>query len=239
MDENTFLKAQAAAHNRRELTTQPARRRQSQCPAVPGLLRALRPDPAAQAQARCEEHPGDAQYIGSAKHCGEKPCPAVNARELELRLLPNLVRSTVSEAARTDRLDAKEAEHREAAKAAERLPTLLESQSSTLLARRFRELDGTGTTAGAEAAAIRTALYSSEGPLCDEDVEQSMDSAMTAMLDVTDGMATERAALRDRLARGYSAVWVCPMRSRLRPWLRCARRSCGCSWHPRRPSSRR
>ncbi|MCM3565714.1 hypothetical protein [Hydrogenophaga intermedia] len=34
--------------------------------------------------------------------------------------------------------------------------------------------------------------------------------AMAAVLDVTDQLATERAALRDRLARAYTAVWVWP-----------------------------
>lgn len=37
-----------------------------------------------------------------------------------------------------------------------------------------------------------------------------MDTAMAAVLDVTDRLATERAALRDRLARAYTAVWVWP-----------------------------
>ncbi len=216
VDEDTFLKAQAAAHNRRNL---PSRRDAGYHNVLQGLAfcghcgqTLLRKRKSGGKNAK-----GYAQYICSAKHCGEKPCPTANARELELRLLPNLVRNAISEVARTDRLatlrdqlDAKEAEHREAAKAAERILTLLESQSSPLLERRFRELDGKATTAGAEAAAIRAALYSSEGPLCDEDVEQAMDTAMAAVLDVTDGMATERAALRDRLARAYSAVWVWP-----------------------------
>ncbi|HRN75536.1 hypothetical protein [Ottowia sp.] len=127
------------------------------------------------------------------------------------------MRNAVSEVARTDRLaalrdqlDTKEAEHREATAAAERILTLLQSKSSPLLGRRFRELDGKATAAAAEATAIRAELYSSEGPLCDEDVALAMDAAMAAVLDVTDRLATERAALRDRLARAYSAVWVWP-----------------------------
>ena len=46
--------------------------------------------------------------------------------------------------------------------------------------------------------------------MCDEVVEDAIGTAMTAVLDVTDQFATERAALRDRLARAYSAVWVWP-----------------------------
>lgn len=216
VDEHTFLKAQAAAHNRRNL---PSRRDAGYHNVLQGLAfcgycgqTLLRKRKGGKKNAL-----GYAQYICSAKHCGEKPCPTTNARDLEQRLLPNLVRNAFSEVARTDRLaalrdqlDAREAEHREATKAAERILTLLQSQSSPLLERRFRELDGKATTAGAEAAAIRAELYSSEGALCEKDMEQAMESAMSAVLDVTDGLATERAALRDRLARAYSAVWVWP-----------------------------
>lgn len=216
VDEDTFLKAQAAAHNRRNL---PSRRDAGYHNVLQGLafcghcgqtLLRKRKSGGKNAQ-------GYAQYICSGKLCGEKPCPTTNARELEQRLLPNLVRNAVSEVARTDRLaalrdqlDTKEAEHREATAAAERILTLLQSKSSPLLERRFRELDGKATAAEAEAAAIRAELYASEGPLCDEDVTQAMDTAMAAVLDVTDRLATERAALRDRLARAYSAVWVWP-----------------------------
>lgn len=216
VDDDTFLKAQAAAHNRRNL---PSRRDAGYHNVLQGLAfcghcgqTLLRKRKSGQKNAQ-----GYAQYICSAKNCGETPCPTANARDLELRLLPNLVRNAASEVARTDRLaalrdqlDAKEAEYREATKASERILTLLESQSSPLLERRFRELDGKATAAGSEAAAIRAELYSSEGRLCDEDVELAMDAAMAAVLDVTDRLATERAALRDRLARAYSAVWVWP-----------------------------
>lgn len=216
VDDDTFLKAQAAAHNRRNL---PSRRDAGYHNVLQGLafcghcgqtLLRKRKSGGKNAQ-------GYAQYICSAKHCGEKPCPTANARDLEQRLLPNLVRNAVSEVARTDRLaalrdqlDTKEAEHREATAAAERILTLLQSKSSPLLERRFRELDRKATDAAAEATAIRAELYSSEGPLCDEDVALAMDTAMAAVLDVTDCLATERAALRDRLARAYSAVWVWP-----------------------------
>lgn len=216
VDEYTFLKAQAAAHNRRNL---PNRRDAGYHNVLQGLAfcghcgqTLLRKRKSGGKNAL-----GYAQYICSAKHCGEKPCPTANARDLEQRLLPNLVRNAVSEVARTDRLaalrdqlDTKEAEHREATAAAERILTLLQSKSSPLLERRFRELDRKATDAAAEATAIRAELYSSEGPLCDEDVAQAMDTAMAAVLDVTDCLATERAALRDRLARAYSAVWVWP-----------------------------
>ena len=216
VDEDTFLKAQAAAHNRRNL---PNRRDAGYHNVLQGLAfcghcgqTLLRKRKSGGKNAL-----GYAQYICSAKHCGEKPCPTANARDLEQRLLPNLVRNAVSEVARTDRLaalrdqlDTKEAEHREATAAAERILTLLQSKSSPLLERRFRELDRKATDAAAEATAIRAELYSSEGPLCDEDVAQAMDTAMAAVLDVTDCLATERAALRDRLARAYSAVWVWP-----------------------------
>jgi len=216
VDEDTFLKAQAAAHNRRNL---PSRRDAGYHNVLQGLVfcghcgqTLLRKRKSGKKNAQ-----GYAQYICSAKHCGEKPCPTTNARDLEMRLLPNLVRNAVSEVARTDRLaalrdqlDAKEAEHREATKAAERILSLLQTQSSPLLERRFRELDGKGTAAGAEAAAIRAELYSCDETLCDEDVELAMDTAMSAVLDVTDRLATQRAALRDRLARAYAAVWVWP-----------------------------
>lgn len=216
VDEDTFLRAQAAAHNRRNL---PSRRDAGYHNVLQGLAfcgycgqTLLRKRKSGQKNAQ-----GYAQFICSGKHCGEMPCPTVNARDLELRLLPNLVRNAASEVARTDRLgalrdqlDTKEAEHREATKSAERILTLLQSQSSPLLERRFRDLDGKATAAGAEAAAIRAELYASEGPLCDEDVEHAMDAAVAAVLDVTDRLATERAALRDRLARAYSAVWVWP-----------------------------
>lgn len=216
VDEDTFLKAQAAAHNRRNL---PSRRDAGYHNVLQGLAfcgycgqTLLRKRKSGQKNAQ-----GYAQFICSGKHCGEMPCPTANARDLELRLLPNLVRNAASEVARTDRLgalrdqlDTKEAEHREATNSAERILTLLQSQSSPLLERRFRELDGRAAAAGAEAAAIRAELYSSEDPLCDEDVEQAMDAAVAAVLDVTDSLATERAALRDRLARAYAAVWVWP-----------------------------
>ena len=216
VDEYTFLKAQAAAHNRRNL---PNRRDAGYHNVLQGLAfcghcgqTLLRKRKSGGKNAL-----GYAQYICSAKHCGEKPCPTANARDLEQRLLPNLVRNAVSEVARTDRLaalrdqlDTKEAEHREATAAAERIHPRLQSKSTPLLERRFRELDRKPTDAAAEATAIRAELYSSEGPLCDEDVAQAMDTAMAAVLDVTDCLATERAALRDRLARAYSAVWVWP-----------------------------
>lgn len=216
VDEDTFLKAQAAAHNRRNL---PNRRDAGYHNVLQGLAfcghcgqTLLRKRKGGQKNAQ-----GYAQYICSAKDCGEKPCPTANARDLEKRLLPNLVRNAFSEVARTDRLavlrdrlDAKEAVHREATRAAERILTLLQSQASPLLERRFRELDSQAAAAGAEASAIRAELYSSDGALCDEDVELAMDTAMKAVLDVTDQLATERAALRDRLARAYSAVWVWP-----------------------------
>lgn len=218
VDEDTFLKAQAAAHNRRNL---PSRRDAGYHNVLQGLaycghcgqtLLRKRKSGGKNAQ-------GYARYICSAKHCGEKLCPTTNARNLELRLLPHLVRNSASEVARTDRLgalrdqlDTKEAEHREATHAAERILTLLQSQSSSLLERRFRELDGKATAAAAEAAAIRAELYSSDEPLCEEDVEDAIDRAIAAVMDVTDRLATERSALRDRLARAYAAIWVWPDR---------------------------
>lgn len=216
VDEDVFLKAQAAAHNRRNL---PNRRDAGYHNVLQGLAfcghcgqTLLRKRKSGQKNAQ-----GYAQYICSAKNCGEKQCPTANARDLEQRLLPNLVRNAAGEVARTDRLaalrdqlDVKEAEHREAKKAAERILTLWQSQPSPLLERRFRELDGKATVAGAEAEAIRAELYSSEAPQCEEDLETAMATAMAAVLDVTDRLATERAALRDRLARAYAAVWVWP-----------------------------
>lgn len=144
------------------------------------------------------------------------------ALQLLLRLVsagivPNLVRNAVSEVARTDRLaelrvalDSKDAEHREAARASERILTMLQSASSPLLERRFRELDGKANAARAEAEALRAQLHASQVFLCDEDVEVAIGEAMAAVLDVTDQQATERAALRDSLARAYTAVWVWP-----------------------------
>ena len=88
--------------------------------------------------------------------------------------------------------------------------TLLQSASSPLLERRFRELDGKATAASAEAKALRAELHAGHGPLCDEDVDDAISKAMAAVLDYTDRLATERAALRDGLARAYSAVWVWP-----------------------------
>jgi hypothetical protein len=41
-------------------------------------------------------------------------------------------------------------------------------------------------------------------------VDDAIGNAMAAVLDVTDLRATERAALRDSLARAYTAVWVWP-----------------------------
>ena len=216
VDEAVFLKAQAAAHNRLRL---PNRRDAGYHNVLQGfafcghcgqtLLRKRKSGP--------KNAVGYAQYICSGKHCGEKPCPTVSARAFEQRLLPNLVRNAVSEVARTDRLaamrdllEAKEAEHRDAMTAAERILTMLQSAPSPLLERRFRELDGKATAADAQAAALRAELYADQGALCDEEVEDAIDTAMAAVLDVTDKFATERAALRDRLARAYSAVWVWP-----------------------------
>lgn len=216
VDEDTFLKAQAAAHNRRNL---PSRRDAGYHNVLQGFAfcghcgqTLLRKRKSGQNNAQ-----GYAQYVCSGKHCGETSCPTTNARDLELRLLPNLVRNAASEVARTDRLivlrdqlDTKDAEHREATKAAVSMLTLLERQSSKLLESRFRELEAKANAAGAAAAAIRAELYASEAPLCDEDVEHAMHWAIAAVTDVTDRLATERAALRDRLARAYSAVWVWP-----------------------------
>lgn len=216
VDELMFLKAQAAAHNRRHL---PNRRDAGYHNVLQGvafcgycgraLLRKRKSGP--------KNSVGYAQYMCSGRHCGETQCPNAAAKPLEQRLLPNLVRNAVSEVARTDRLaavrdllDAKEAVHRDASKAAERILTLLQSATSPLLERRFRELDGTASAAGAEAEALRAELHASQGPLCDEDVDDAIDKAMAAVLDSTDGLATERAALRDGLARAYSAVWVWP-----------------------------
>ena len=216
VDEAMFLKAQAAAHNRLHL---PNRRDAGYHNVLQGfafcghcgqtLLRKRKSGP--------KNAVGYAQYICSGKHCGEKRCPTASARAFEQRLLPNLVRNAVSEVARTDRLaavrdllEAKEAEHRDAMTAAERILTMLQSAPSPLLERRFRELDGKATAADAQAVALRAELYADQGALCDEVVEDAIDTAMTAVLDVTDQFATERAALRDRLARAYSAVWVWP-----------------------------
>ena len=216
VDEATFLKAQAAAHNRLHL---PNRRDAGYHNVLQGfafcghcgqtLLRKRKSGP--------KNAVGYAQYICSGKHCGEKRCPTASARAFEQRLLPNLVRNAVSEVARTDRLaavrdllEAKEAEHRDAMTAAERILTMLQSAPSPLLERRFRELDGKAIAADAQAVALRAELYADQGALCDEVVEDAIDTAMTAVLDVTDQFATERAALRDRLARAYSAVWVWP-----------------------------
>lgn len=216
VDEDMFLKAQAAAHNRRHL---PNRRDAGYHNVLQGfafcgycgqtLLRKRKSSP--------KNAAGYAQYICSGRHRGESPCPNAHARHLEQRLLPNLVRNAVSEVARNDRLaavrdllDAKEAEHRDSAKAAERILTLLQSASSPLLERRFRELDGKATAASAEAEALRAELHAGQGTLCAEDVDDAIDQAMAAVLDSTDGLATERAALRDGLARAYSAVWVWP-----------------------------
>ena len=216
VDEAMFLKAQAAAHNRLHL---PNRRDAGYHNVLQGfafcghcgqtLLRKRKSGP--------KNAVGYAQYICSGKHCGEKRCPTASARAFEQRLLPNLVRNAVSEVARTDRLaavrdllEAKEAEHRDAMTAAERILTMLQSAPSPLLERRFRELDGKAIAADAQAVALRAELYADQGTLCDEVVEDAIDTAMTAVLDVTDQFATERAALRDRLARAYSAVWVWP-----------------------------
>lgn len=216
VDEATFLKAQAAAHNRLHL---PNRRDAGYHNVLQGfafcghcgqtLLRKRKSGP--------KNAVGYAQYICSGKHCGEKRCPTASARAFEQRLLPNLVRNAVSEVARTDRLaavrdllEAKEAEHRDAMTAAERILTMLQSAPSPLLERRFRELDGKAIAADAQAVALRAELYADQGALCDEVVEDAIGTAMTAVLDVTDQFATERAALRDRLARAYSAVWVWP-----------------------------
>lgn len=216
VDEAMFLKAQAAAHNRLHL---PNRRDAGYHNVLQGfafcghcgqtLLRKRKSGP--------KNTVGYAQYICSGKHCGEKRCPTASARAFEQRLLPNLVRNAVSEVARTDRLaavrdllEAKEAEHRDAMTAAERILTMLQSAPSPLLERRFRELDGKAIAADAQAVALRAELYADQGTLCDEVVEDAIDTAMTAVLDVTDQFATERAALRDRLARAYSAVWVWP-----------------------------
>jgi DNA invertase Pin-like site-specific DNA recombinase len=216
VEEDTFLKAQAAAHNRLNL---PSRRDAGYHNVLQGfaycghcgqtLLR--------KRKSGAKNAVGYAQYMCSGRHCGETQCPTVAARPLEQRLLPNLVRNAVSEVARTDRLavlrdllDTKEAEHRDASKAAERILTMLQSASSPLLERRFRELDGKATAAGTEAEALRAELHASQGTLCDEDVDDAIEKAMAAVLDVTDQHATERAALRDSLARAYSAVWVWP-----------------------------
>ena len=216
VDEAMFLKAQAAAHNRLHL---PNRRDAGYHNVLQGfafcghcgqtLLRKRKSGP--------KNAVGYAQYICSGKHCGEKRCPTASARAFEQRLLPNLVRNAVSEVARTDRLaavrdllEAKEAEHRDAMTAAERILTMLQSAPSPLLERRFRELDGKAIAADAQAVALRAELYADQGALCDEVVEDAIGTAMTAVLDVTDQFATERAALRDRLARAYSAVWVWP-----------------------------
>ena len=216
VDEATFFKAQAAAHNRLHL---PNRRDAGYHNVLQGfafcghcgqtLLRKRKSGP--------KNAVGYAQYICSGKHCGEKRCPTASARAFEQRLLPNLVRNAVSEVARTDRLaavrdllEAKEAEHRDAMTAAERILTMLQSAPSPLLERRFRELDGKAIAADAQAVALRAELYADQGALCDEVVEDAIGTAMTAVLDVTDQFATERAALRDRLARAYSAVWVWP-----------------------------
>lgn len=216
VDEATFFKAQAAAHNRLHL---PNRRDAGYHNVLQGfafcghcgqtLLRKRKSGP--------KNAVGYAQYICSGKHCGEKRCPTASARAFEQRLLPNLVRNAVSEVARTDRLaavrdllEAKEAEHRDAMTAAERILTMLQSAPSPLLERRFRELDGKAIAADAQAVALRAELYADQGTLCDEVVEDAIGTAMTAVLDVTDQFATERAALRDRLARAYSAVWVWP-----------------------------
>lgn len=216
VDEDTFLKAQAAAHNRLIL---PKRRDAGYHNVLQGfafcgycgqtLLRKRKSGP--------KNAVGYAQYMCSGRHCGETKCPTVRARFLEQHLLPNLVRNAVSEVARTDRLaalrdmlDAKEAEHRDAARAAERILTMLQSETSVLLERRFRELDAKATAAGAKAKALRAELHASQSPLCDEDVDEAIDKAMVAVFDVSDSLATERAALRDGLARAYSAVWVWP-----------------------------
>lgn len=216
VDEDTFLKAQAAAHNRLIL---PNRRDAGYHNVLQGfafcghcgqtLLRKRKSGP--------KNAVGYAQYMCSGRHCGETKCPNVRARFLEQHLLPNLVRNAVSEVARTDRLaalrdklDAKEAEHRDAAKAAERILTMLQSETSALLERRFRELDAKATAAGAKAEALHAELHASQSPLCDEDVDEAIDKAMAAVFDVSDSLATERAALRDGLARAYSAVWVWP-----------------------------
>ncbi|MCM3565557.1 recombinase family protein [Hydrogenophaga intermedia] len=183
VDEDTFLKAQAAAHNRLHL---PNRRDAGYHNVLQGfafcghcgqtLLR--------KRKGGSKNSLGYAQYMCSGRHCGETQCPTAAARPLEQRLLPNLVRNAVSEVARTDRLaalrdllDTKEAEHRDASKAAERILTMLQSASSPLLEKRFRELDGKATAAGAEAEALRAELHASQGPLCDEDVEDAIGKA--------------------------------------------------------------
>jgi hypothetical protein len=216
IDKDTFLQAQAAAHNRRRL---PSRRDAGYHNVLQGFtfcgycgLTLLR-----KRKGGGKNSVGYAQYICSGRHCNDTQCPTASARPLEQRLLPNLVRNAVSEVSRTDRLavlrdalDSKDAEHREAARASERILTMLQSASSPLLERRFRELDGKATAAGAEAEALRAELHSSQVFLCDEDVDDAIGKAMAAVLDVTDLRATERAALRDSLARAYTAVWVWP-----------------------------
>lgn len=218
VDEAMFLKAQAAAHNRLHL---PNRRDAGYHNVLQGFAFCGHCGQTLLRKRKRKSGPknavGYAQYICSGKHCGEKRCPTASARAFEQRLLPNLVRNAVSEVARTDRLaavrdllEAKEAEHRDAMTAAERILTMLQSAPSPLLERRFRELDGKAIAADAQAVALRAELYADQGALCDEVVEDAIDTAMTAVLDVTDQFGTERAALRDRLARAYSAVWVWP-----------------------------
>lgn len=216
VEEDLFLMAQAAAHNRQRL---PNRRDAGYHNVLQGfafcgycgqtLLRKRKNGK--------KNSAGYAQYICGGRHCGQTECPNASARELERQLLPNLVRNAVSEVVRTDRLAAlrdalerKEAEHRGAVQAAERILTLLQEASSPLLERRFRELDGKATAADAEAAALRAELQTSEGILYEEDVQVAIENAMAAVLDISDSLATERASLRERLARAYTAVWVWP-----------------------------
>lgn len=216
IDDDTFLRAQAAAHKRAIL---PSRRDGGYHNVLQGLAfcghcgqTLLR-----KRKGGGKNSTGYAQFICSGRHCNDTNCPTVNARTLEQRLIPNLVRNAASEVARNDRLtelrdslDAKEAEHRDASRAAERILTMIQASPSATLEKRFRELDGKALAAEAAAEALRAELYASEGVLYDEDVEEAMVKAMEAVLDVTDQFATERAALRDRLARAYSAVWVWP-----------------------------
>lgn len=218
IDDDTFLKAQAAVFNRRRL---PSRRDAGYHNVLQGLAfcghcgqTLLRKRKSGSKNAL-----GYALYICSGRDCGETACPTAPARPLEVRLLPHLVRNAFSEVARTDRLaavrdrlDVREAEYRDASNAAERILTMLQSASSPLLERRFRELDAKATAAAAEAGSLRAELHASDGARCDEDVEDAIDKSIAAVLDVTDRLAPERSALRDRLARAYSAIWVWPDR---------------------------
>lgn len=220
IDEDMYLAAQAAAHSRRNL---PSRRDAGYHNVLQGLafcgscggtlLRKRKQGP--------KNSKGYAQYVCSGRDCGETKCPIANALQLERQLLPSLVSHAACQlvrgshqAALRDALARKEAEHREALQAAERILTMLAEGRSPLLERRFRELDDRASEAGVAAEALRCEMLALDGAFRDEErVDEAVQCALEAVTDASDRLSVERAALRDRLARAYVAIWVWPKKS--------------------------